>query len=47
MKKEVKGIFWKGALWYFDKTEDFMAAFPGFKLWIGVENGEKIPPEAF
>lgn len=39
MKKEVKGFFWKGAIWYFDKTEDFINAFPGFKLWIEVDQG--------
>lgn len=39
---DAKGIIYKGILWYYDTNNDFLEAWPGFKLWIGVEEANKV-----
>lgn len=37
-----KGIIYKDILWYYDTNNDFLEAWPGFKLWISVEEANRI-----
>lgn len=37
-----KGIIYKDILWYYDTNNDFLEAWPGFKLWIAVEEASKV-----
>lgn len=37
-----KGIFYKDILWYYDTHNDFLEAWPGFKLWIAVEEANGV-----
>lgn len=37
-----KGIIYKDILWYYDTHNDFLEAWPGFKLWIAVEEASKV-----
>lgn len=34
------GVFYKDVLWYYDSSSDFVEAWPGIKMWIGVEAGK-------
>lgn len=38
--KDVRGVFYKGVLWYYDTNADFLEALPGFKLWMEAEANE-------
>lgn len=38
--KNAKGVFYKGILWYYDTSADFLEAWPGFKLWIETEKSQ-------
>ena len=35
------GILINDVLFYYEDSEDFMDAWPGIKLWLGVEKGNK------
>lgn len=37
-----KGIIYKDILWYYDTHNDFLEAWPGFKLWIAVEEANRV-----
>lgn len=37
-----KGIIYKDILWYYDTNNDFLEAWPGFKLWIAVEKANRV-----
>lgn len=39
--RNAKGIFCKDILWYYDTNNDFLEAWPGFKLWIAVEESRR------
>ncbi len=39
--RNAKGIIYKGILWYYDTNNDFLEAWPGFKLWAEVEAARK------
>lgn len=42
VKSKVNGIVIDNVLFYYDKPNDFLEAWPGFKLWLEVrKNGSK------